>query len=120
MTYLGTRPPTVDEYEQYQLHHMGRLSSKPGITGLWQVSGRSDMTDLYETKLDWITERNKNLIRPTHRPKERDYFYSDIKKLGYKKWARRYFYSEAFLRNVPVFSQMIRIKHKLQRKGENV
>ena len=45
MSLVGTRPPTVDEYEQYQLHHMGRLSSKPGITGLWQVSGRSDMTD---------------------------------------------------------------------------
>ena len=36
MSLVGTRPPTVDEYEQYQLHHMGRLSSKPGITGLWQ------------------------------------------------------------------------------------
>lgn len=45
MSLVGTRPPTIDEYEQYQLHHMGRLSSKPGITGLWQVSGRSDMTD---------------------------------------------------------------------------
>lgn len=45
MSLVGTRPPTLDEYEQYQLHHMGRLSSKPGITGLWQVSGRSDMTD---------------------------------------------------------------------------
>lgn len=48
MSLVGTRPPTLDEYEQYQLHHMGRLSSKPGITGLWQVSGRSDMTDFEE------------------------------------------------------------------------
>lgn len=93
------------------------VNSEKGNQLLNAVSGE---LSLYETKLDWITERNKNLIRPTHRPKERDYFYSDIKKLGYKKWARRYFYSEAFLRNVPVFSQMIRIKHKLQRKGENV
>ena len=84
------------------------------------MSAVSSELSLYETKLDWITERNKNLIRPTHRPKERDRFYSDIKKLGYKKWAGRYFCSEAFLRNIPVFSQMIRIKHKLQRKGENV
>lgn len=41
MSLVGTRPPTVDEYEQYQSHHKRRLSMKPGITGLWQVSGRS-------------------------------------------------------------------------------
>ncbi len=45
MSLVGTRPPTVDEYEQYSLHHQGRLSMKPGITGLWQTSGRSDITD---------------------------------------------------------------------------
>lgn len=45
MSLVGTRPPTVDEFVQYSLHHRGRLSSKPGITGLWQVSGRSDITD---------------------------------------------------------------------------
>ena len=75
---------------------------------------------VYETKSDWITERNKNLIRPTHRPKERDCFYNDVRKLGYKKWAERYFFSESFLRNIPVLSHLIRIKYKLQRKGENV
>lgn len=45
MSLVGTRPPTVDEFEKYQLHHRGRLNSRPGITGLWQVSGRSDITD---------------------------------------------------------------------------
>lgn len=48
MSLVGTRPPTVDEYEQYELHHKVRLSIKPGITGLWQVSGRSDITDFEE------------------------------------------------------------------------
>lgn len=48
MSLVGTRPPTVDEYEQYELHQKGRLNSKPGITGLWQVSGRSDITDFDE------------------------------------------------------------------------
>ena len=43
MSLVGTRPPTVDEYEQYQSHHKRRLSMKPGITGLWQVSGRSNI-----------------------------------------------------------------------------
>ena len=41
MSLVGTRPPTVDEYEQYESHHKRRLSMKPGITGMWQVSGRS-------------------------------------------------------------------------------
>ena len=42
---VGTRPPTLDEWEQYELHHRKRLAIKPGITGMWQVSGRSDITD---------------------------------------------------------------------------
>ena len=48
MSIVGTRPPTVDEYEQYHVHHKGRLASKPGITGLWQVSGRNQITDFEE------------------------------------------------------------------------
>lgn len=48
MSLVGTRPPTIDEYEQYQLHHRGRLNAKPGITGLWQVSGRNSITDFEE------------------------------------------------------------------------
>ena len=45
MSLVGTRPPTVDEFEQYEEHHKRRLSLKPGITGMWQVSGRSDIQD---------------------------------------------------------------------------
>lgn len=53
MSLVGTRPPTVDEFEHYQLHHKIRLSFRPGLTGLWQVSGRSDITDFEEVvKLD--------------------------------------------------------------------
>ncbi|MBQ6637639.1 MAG: sugar transferase [Lachnospiraceae bacterium] len=53
MSLVGTRPPTVDEWEKYQLHHRARLATKPGITGLWQVSGRSEITDFEEVvKLD--------------------------------------------------------------------
>lgn len=48
MSLVGTRPPTVDEYEHYESHHKYRLSMKPGITGLWQVSGRSDIEDFEE------------------------------------------------------------------------
>lgn len=48
MSLVGTRPPTVDEYEQYEVHHRKRMSIKPGLTGLWQVSGRSDITDFEE------------------------------------------------------------------------
>lgn len=53
MSLVGTRPPTVDEWEKYDLHHRARMAIKPGITGLWQVSGRSEITDFEEVvKLD--------------------------------------------------------------------
>lgn len=53
MSVVGTRPPTMDEYEKYELRHKSRLAVKPGLTGLWQVSGRSDITDFEEiVKLD--------------------------------------------------------------------
>lgn len=53
MSLVGTRPPTEDEWETYDLHHRARLAMKPGITGMWQVSGRSQITDFEEVvKLD--------------------------------------------------------------------
>ncbi|HHD9471471.1 TPA: exopolysaccharide biosynthesis polyprenyl glycosylphosphotransferase, partial [Streptococcus pneumoniae] len=53
MSLVGTRPPTVDEYVQYTSEQKRRLSFKPGITGLWQVSGRSKITDFDDVvKLD--------------------------------------------------------------------
>ena len=48
MSLVGTRPPTKEEFENYDISHKVRLSMKPGITGLWQVSGRSDITDFDE------------------------------------------------------------------------
>ncbi len=45
MSLVGTRPPTMDEWERYDMEHRVRMSIKPGITGLWQVSGRSKITD---------------------------------------------------------------------------
>ena len=48
MSIVGTRPPTLDEWEKYQYHHRARLAFKPGVTGMWQVSGRSNITDFEE------------------------------------------------------------------------
>ncbi len=45
MSLVGTRPPTFDEFAQYEGRHKRRLSMRPGITGMWQVSGRSDIQD---------------------------------------------------------------------------
>jgi len=45
MSLVGTRPPTEEEFLQYKGRHKRRLSLKPGITGLWQVSGRSEIVD---------------------------------------------------------------------------
>ena len=48
MSLVGTRPPLVSEFNQYAPHHRIRMSVKPGITGLWQISGRSEITDFEE------------------------------------------------------------------------
>ena len=64
MSLVGTRPPTVDEWDKYELHHRARLATKPGLTGMWQVSGRSDITDFEEVvRLDkeYITNWNIGL-----------------------------------------------------------
>ena len=58
LSLCGTRPPTVDEWEKYELHHRARLAIKPGITGLWQVSGRSNITDFEQ-----VVELDKKYIR---------------------------------------------------------
>ena len=57
MSLVGTRPPTVDEFEQYENHHKRRLSMRPGITGMWQTSGRSNIKDfekIVELDLQYI------------------------------------------------------------------
>lgn len=62
MSLIGTRPPTLEEFEKYEAHHKARLSFKPGITGLWQVSGRNQITDFEEVvKLDNTYIRTWNL-----------------------------------------------------------
>ncbi|MDO4490298.1 MAG: sugar transferase [Lachnospiraceae bacterium] len=48
MSLVGTRPPTVDEWERYDIQHRARMRVKPGITGLWQVSGRSNVESMDE------------------------------------------------------------------------
>ena len=59
MSLVGTRPPTEDEWKQYKPYHRARLAVKPGLTGMWQVSGRSDITDFEEVvKLDMKYVKN--------------------------------------------------------------
>ena len=66
MSLVGTRPILQDELRQYELHHRARIAIKPGITGMWQVSGRSDITDFEEVvRLD--TEYISMLINTERR-----------------------------------------------------
>lgn len=54
MSLVGTRPPTEDEFIQYDRHHMRRMSIKPGVTGLWQVSGRNNISNFEDViRLDF-------------------------------------------------------------------
>jgi len=63
MSLVGTRPPTLDEVEKYNRSHWRRISIKPGITGMWQVSGRNNITDFDEVvKLDLKYIDNWNLL----------------------------------------------------------
>lgn len=64
MTLAGTRPPLIGEVSEYELHHRARLAIKPGITGMWQVSGRSDITDFEE-----VVELDKEYIENWNIPK---------------------------------------------------
>ena len=73
MSLVGTRPILQDELLKYELHHRARIAIKPGITGMWQVSGRSDITDFEEVvRLDteyiskllmWYNGRKQNCER---------------------------------------------------------
>ena len=72
MSLVGTRPPTLDEWEKYEPHHRARMSFRPGLTGLWQVSGRSNITDFEEVvKLDtqyireWSVKEDVKIIFKT-------------------------------------------------------
>ena len=60
MSFVGPRPPLPNEVEKYNLWHKLRLSVKPGLTGLWQISGRSDLgfNDMVMLDLKYISERN--------------------------------------------------------------
>ena len=62
MSIVGTRPPLISETNLYETHHKVRLAIKPGITGMWQVSGRSDITDFEEVvRLDKEYIENWNI-----------------------------------------------------------
>ena len=59
MSLVGTRPPTVDEWEKYQLEHRIRMAIKPGITGMWQINGRSKITD-FDKVIEYDTQYINN------------------------------------------------------------
>lgn len=58
MSLVGTRPPTIDEWNQYEIYHRKRMAIKPGLTGMWQVSGRNKITDF-----DQVVELDTKYIK---------------------------------------------------------
>ncbi len=72
MSLVGTRPPLREEWEKYDVHHRARMTVKPGLTGLWQVSGRSEITDFEEiVRMDreyienWSLKRDMKILLKT-------------------------------------------------------
>lgn len=63
MNLIGPRPPLVSEYKNYSSYSKGRLSVKPGCTGLWQISGRNQLTfdEMIELDLYYIKNRSLKL-----------------------------------------------------------
>ncbi len=63
MSLVGTRPPTLDEVKYYESHHWERLKVKPGLTGEWQVHGRSEIKDFEEiVSLDTSYQRKWSVL----------------------------------------------------------
>lgn len=63
MSLVGTRPPTPDEIEQYEVSQWQRLNVKPGMTGEWQVNGRSTVTKFEDViRLDLEYQRKWSLM----------------------------------------------------------
>ncbi|MCR5792362.1 MAG: sugar transferase [Lachnospiraceae bacterium] len=74
MSLVGTRPPTVDEVEAYSTYQKIRLSMKPGLTGMWQISGRSNITDFeeivaldYKYISEWTLRKDIEILLKTMR-----------------------------------------------------
>ncbi len=72
MSIVGTRPPTLDEWEKYEFHHRARMSVKPGLTGLWQINRDKDHMPFDEVvKLDteyiatWSIGKDLRIIAQT-------------------------------------------------------
>jgi lipopolysaccharide/colanic/teichoic acid biosynthesis glycosyltransferase len=59
---VGPRPPIPYEVEAYELWHRKRLDMKPGVTGLWQVSGRNRLSCEEMVKLDLFYIENWSLL----------------------------------------------------------
>ncbi|HEY9753305.1 MAG TPA: sugar transferase, partial [Coleofasciculaceae cyanobacterium] len=67
MSLVGTRPPTPDEVLQYDIPHWQRLDIKPGMTGEWQVNGRSSISNFEEVvQLDLRYQENWSLFYDLH------------------------------------------------------
>ena len=73
MSLVGTRPILQDELQKYELHHRARIAIKPGITGMWQVSGRSDIVDIISDVNMAYSEHARRYLADTGLPKERTY-----------------------------------------------
>lgn len=62
MSLVGPRPALLEEYYMYNSHEKNRVLVKPGMTGLWQISGRSDLSFNQMIELDMKYIHNRSLL----------------------------------------------------------
>lgn len=99
MSLVGTRPPTLDEWEKYEPHHRARMSFRPGLTGLWQVSGRSNITDFEEVvRFSYVEIAPEAAIAGAKEMKEsvasngkRESFFKDANRMSGEELFNKYF-----------------------------
>ena len=76
MSLVGTRPPTVDEWEQYELHHRSRMSTKPGITGIekYLAERELDLTATLDAKEAYSDADFVVIAAPTNYDSKKNFF----------------------------------------------
>lgn len=100
------------EFEQFNEISCVLCNTEKGKEVIRKIS---DLVLLVPTRIEWITEKNLNLIRPTLRPAYRNLIYKEIDRMGYEEWANHYFHSLRYWKKTPWLYPLVHIKIKINK-----